>query len=156
MGVLLEPTPEMGTWSVEVFTSSASFRCSAPADCVDGSGVEAPQPGLIADAELPPLEPGGRRAVFEVPARELRPVIAAMDQVMAEPLYFDHVQHGDLDLGRWTEPVLEGSWLRVPGPVLESAVRVGYRSIEVSYNHVAELRHHLVDFLNRRCSDDVM
>jgi hypothetical protein len=156
VGVLLEPTPEMGIWSVEVFTSSASFRCRAPADCVDGSGVEAPRPGPIADAELPPLEPGGRPAVFEVPVRELRPVIAAVDQVLAEPLYFDHVQHGDLDLGRWNEPVSEGSWLRVPGPVLESAVRVGYRSIEVSYNHVAELRYHFVDFLHRSCSDDVM
>lgn len=154
MGVWLEPTPEMGTWSVEVFTGSACFRCSAPADCVDGRNADAPRLRPIADAELPPLDPGGRPAAFEVPVRELRPAIAAVDQVLAEPLYFDHVQHGELDLGRWNEPIAEGSWLRVPGPVLESAARVGYRSIEVSYNHVAELRYHLVDFLNRSCSDD--
>ncbi|WP_103349700.1 hypothetical protein [Amycolatopsis sp. CA-128772] len=156
MGVWLEPTPEMGTWSVEVFTGSACFRNAAPADCVDGSGVEVPTPGPLLNAELPPLDCGGRPAAFEVPIRELRPVIAAVDQVLAEPLYFDHVQHGDLDLGCWNEAVSEGSWLRVPGPVLESVVRVGYRSIEVLYSHVAELRYHLVDFLNRSCSDDFM
>lgn len=153
MGVVLKPGPEMGTWSVEVFLGSACFHSTAPADCVDQIGSGSPRQEAASQVELPALDPD-RRAAFEIPVLELAPVIAAVDQVLAEPLYFDHVQHGDLDLGCWHEPVLEDGWLRVRGPVVESVVRVGYRSIEVSYSHVAELRYHLVDFLNRSCSGD--
>ncbi|MEU0529138.1 hypothetical protein [Amycolatopsis tolypomycina] len=149
MGILLDPTPEMGTWSVEVFMSSACLRSAAPADCVDRDGTVV---GSAAwEAQLPVLDPGRRPAVFEVPAGDLQAVIAALDQVLAEPLYFDHVQHGDLDLGCWGKPVVENGWLSMRGPVLDAVVRVGCRSVELSYSHVAELRYHLVDFLHRGC-----
>ncbi|MEV7094017.1 hypothetical protein AB0M80_14400 [Amycolatopsis sp. NPDC051045] len=52
-------------------------------------------------------EPDRHPAVFEVPVGDLPAVVAALDQVLAEPLYLEHVQHGDLDLGCWGEPGLD-------------------------------------------------
>ncbi|WIX85692.1 hypothetical protein [Amycolatopsis sp. DG1A-15b] len=155
MGVVLEPTPEMGTWSVEVFLDSACFRSWAVADCVDRSGAAASaEAAAVPDAALPVLDPQRPPGGFAIPAADVVPVVAAVDQVPGEPLYFDYIQHGDLDLGCWREPVVEHGWLHVPGPVVDAGVYVSFRWIEVSYSHLAELRYHLADFLERTCPEE--
>jgi hypothetical protein len=144
----------MGTWSVEVFLDSACFRSGAPADCVSRGGTARAVGAAAGDAELPVLDPQRPPGGFTIPAADVVPVVAAVDQVLGEPLYFDHLQHGDLDLGCWREPVLEHGWLHVPGPVVDVGVHVSSRWVEVSYSDLAELRYHLVDFLERTCPDD--
>ncbi|MFJ7212768.1 hypothetical protein [Amycolatopsis sp. NPDC098790] len=132
MGVVLEPTPEMGTWSVEVFLDSACFRSVAPADCVHRGGT-APAGGAAAnDAELPVVDPERAPGGVTIPVADVASVVAALDQVLGEPLYFDHVQHGDLDLGCWREPVVEHGWLHVPGPACTPAAGGSRRATATS------------------------
>ena len=81
-------------------------------------------------------------------AVELLPLIAALDQILADGIYFDYARYGGLKLGRWAEPEIEGGWVWVRGPVLAAATRIVDRSFELHYDHVAELRHTLAELAN--------
>jgi hypothetical protein len=79
MGVLLEPTPQMGTWSGEVFVESACLRSSALVACVDRDTGTAAAKSAGPGVELPVFDPQPRAPVFEVPAREVDAVMGGQE-----------------------------------------------------------------------------
>ena len=155
MGVLLRPTPEMGPWTVELFTDHACLRRSAPIEHATTAAAKAPSSCVRDDVMLPELEPAAspdRRLGFGI--ADVMPLIAARDQVLADGLYCDYINRNDADLSRWRQPRVEDDWVTIEGPVLDAATRVRDRSVEFRYTHVAELRLVLADFANALTADD--
>jgi hypothetical protein len=144
---VLEPTPETGSWTVEALTNRVRLRRSAPAEC---GVVAAPARSVHADVVLP--EPGSSARRLGFVAADLGPVIAALDVVVADDLYFDYINDVDVDLGRWGKVRVDENWVTVDGPVLAAVTKIHGSSVEVSYAHVAELRLVLADFANARAA----
>ncbi|MDS0134668.1 MULTISPECIES: hypothetical protein [unclassified Amycolatopsis] len=99
---------------------------------------------VLPELELP--NSSARRLGFV--AADLGPVIAALDLVLADDCYFDYINTADADLGRWRKPRVVQNWVTVDGPVLATATTVHDSSVDLSYDHVAELRLVLVDLAN--------
>lgn len=154
MGVLLEPTPEMGAWSVELFTDSVCLRAAAPCDRVSsGRPKSAPHEPLSLNVELPVLEQASAEPVFAFAAWELPFVAAALDQVSGDALYADFVTTTGFVFGTWSRPVIEAGWVHVWGPVAAAATQIRCRLVEIGYSHVAELRHVLAGLEKQSFSD---
>ena len=154
MGVLLEPTPETGPWSVELFTDRACLRAMAPCDRTNsGRPKSTLRETSPVNAELPALGQEPAEPVFAFAAHELTFVTAALDQVSGDGLYLDFVTKTGIVFGRWSKPVIEAGWVHVPGPVAAAATQVRCRLVEIGYPHVAELRHVLASLENQSFSD---
>lgn len=154
MGVLLEPTPEMGAWSVELFTDRVCLRAAAPCDRANSGRPKSarcePSPW---NAELPALGQKPAEPVFAFAVCELRFVTAALDQASGDALYADFVTKTGFVFGTWSKPVIEAGWVHVWGPVAAAVMQIRCRLVEIGYSHVAELRHVLAGLEKQTFSD---
>jgi hypothetical protein len=141
---VLKPTP--GPWTVEAFTDRVRLRRSAPTERRAATASAHSGHVGIALPELEPADSFTRRLEFV--AADLGPVIAALDLALADDLYYDYINNVDADLGRWRKPHVDQNWVTIDGPVLVAATTIHDSSVELSYDHVAELRLVLVDFAN--------
>ncbi|SEB46820.1 hypothetical protein SAMN04489727_1990 [Amycolatopsis tolypomycina] len=156
MGVLLKPTPHMGAWAVEMFTDRTCLRRTALADSAPTTRARRSHLAVPDDVKLPQLDVEEAEAErgFGFEIADLEPVIATLDQVLGDALYFDYIGRVNIDLGRWRRPRAEDGWVTIDGPIAEASTRVHDRAVELRYVHVAELRLVLVDFADIRAADD--
>jgi len=157
VGVLLKPTPDMGSWSVEIFTESARLWQKAQRDRIPGCEAVSRRPArVLAEGELPALDPDTVAVGVTFAAPELLPLVAALDQVLADEIYVDYARHGGFRLGQWAEPETVDGWVLVRGPVLAPSTHIGERSFVLHYAYVAELRYMLAVFANHLAKGDAI
>ncbi|MDT8910888.1 hypothetical protein [Amycolatopsis sp. PS_44_ISF1] len=148
MGALLEATPEMGEWSVEVRRESAYLIGSGYNEHVFDSG---PEPRHVLRVLWDPEQPFGRadapheivRAVaFAVPVEDTGSVLAALDQVLAHPGYATFMHEIEPQAGVWrAEPA--ANVIRFYGPVIAFGSHKPWalhHSVELEYRALADLR----------------
>ncbi|MYW96000.1 hypothetical protein G3I59_36705 [Amycolatopsis rubida] len=153
MGAILEATPEMGEWSVEVRRESAYLTGSGYNELAFDGGPEPHHvPRVLWDEE----EPFGRaeapdeivRAVaFAIPAEDASKVRAALDQVIANPSYVEFMRENPAPAGTWRVEQADGL-VRLYGPVIAFGSHKPWAlhpSVELEYSSLAELRAALVE-----------
>ncbi|WP_410673811.1 hypothetical protein [Amycolatopsis sp. cmx-4-68] len=153
MGAVLEATTEMGEWSVEVRRESAYLTGSGYNDHVFDGGPEPRHvPHVLWDSE----QPFGRaeapheivRAVaFAVPAEDAGNVLAALDQILAQPSYARFMQEHEPEAGTWRAE-RAGDLVRLYGPVIAFGSHkpwAAHGSVELEYGSLAALRAALAE-----------
>jgi hypothetical protein len=139
-----------------MFTDRTYLRRTAPADSAAAAHAARSVRPVRDDVTLPELDVeaalSDRGFGFDI--ADLEPVIATLDQVLADTLYCDYIGRVNVDLGRWARPHAEDGWVTIDGPVIDATTRVYDRRVELSYVHVAELRLMLVDFADARAAGD--
>ncbi|WP_328604771.1 hypothetical protein OG943_32715 [Amycolatopsis sp. NBC_00345] len=148
MGALLEATPEMGAWSVEVRRESAYLTGSGYNDHVFDDG---PEPRHVPRVLWDPEQPFGpadapqeivRAVAFAVPAEDAGNVLAALDQILADPSYATFMQETEPQAGVWrAEPA--DDVIRFYGPVIAFGSHKPWalhHSVELEYRVLADLR----------------
>jgi hypothetical protein len=130
MGAILEPTADMGAWSVEVRRESAYLN---------GGEVHTHRT-RAADVH------DGNDLGFAVQVSDASHVAAALNQIVENPGYAGYA--GPLMSDAWTIEIQDG-WVRFNGPVIcyGGPSEWGKGSVELLYANVAELQDKLNAFM---------
>ncbi|WP_328611783.1 hypothetical protein OG943_22575 [Amycolatopsis sp. NBC_00345] len=145
MGALLEPTTEMGKWSVEVRRESAYLRCSGYNEHVWEDGPEPRHsPRVWWDPEQPLDGPDeiDWAAAFAVLAEDTGCVLAALDQILTDPGYGEFMREREPEAGVWRAKQTEDS-VRLYGPTIAFGSREPWAVhdlVELVYSTLADLR----------------
>lgn len=134
MGALLDPTPDMGLWAVEVRTESAYLNG-------DLGAYNRWTQGEIAD---PPHRTvySSKGVGFAVPVEDVPRVLAALDQIMSHPAYREWAANNSPTEDGWRSEMVDGM-VRLFGPVIvfgDPAPWSPGGSVELEYRELAGLR----------------
>jgi hypothetical protein len=157
VGAILEATPEMGEWSVEVRRESAYLHGTSPLGYErDGEPEPRHVPRVLRHHTVPidgtgvaPNDGVERGIAFAIPVEDVREVVAALDQIMDHDVYRQFVidSRDGVKSGVWSTPVVDGDLVQLHGPAVlyggsrDEPWRLG--AVKLAYSDIADLRQQL-------------